>query len=266
MSTESLLCSLDFVPRSHGRLQKLMLRNSKHPLSGLVSAPAFHIHQPFQNFQPRILRGARCLQRRVSLTDALELSEEQRWEEAAVAWQQVLGQVDLPSNLRPQAHCALGDALQKLGQDESAAQHFRLAEGEAWTSAAGFVHVAQLRLANAWRRLGRFGAAERAYRRVFRRCPSAGSARGSDEEISRAVSGAAVMMLRQGKLSKMKRLLETWTCMSPQDTRRADNLLLLLGSLGVYSAGLFEGWLNKMMEIERDKILRDVKWLPCSGP
>ena len=80
-----------------------------------------------------------------------------RWEEAAVAWQQVLGLVDLPSNLRPQAHCALGDALQKLGQDESAAQHFRLAEGEAWTSAAGFVHVAQLRLANAWRRLGRFG-------------------------------------------------------------------------------------------------------------
>lgn len=242
MSTASLLCSVEssFVLRSHGRLQKLMLRNSKHPLSGLVSAPAFHIHHPFQNFQPRLLRGARCLQRRVSLTDALELSEEQRWEEAAVAWQQVLGLVDLPSNLRPQAHCALGDALQKLGQDESAAQHFRLAEGEAWTSAAGFVHVAQLRLANAWRRLGRFGAAERAYRRVFRRCPSAGSARGS-EEISRAVSGAAVMMLRQGKLSKMKRLLETWTCMSPQDTRRADNLLLLLGSLGVYSAGLFEG-------------------------
>eukprot|EP00438_Fugacium_kawagutii_P026888 Skav209534 [mRNA] locus=scaffold2497:32372:32668:- [translate_table: standard] len=81
-------------------------------------------------------------------------------------------------------------------------------------------------MASTWRRLGCFGRAEGAYRRVWRR-----RREGAEREVSEAVSGAAVMMLRQGKLRKMKRLLETWTSMRPEDPRAARNLLLLLGFL-----------------------------------
>ena len=116
----------------------------------------------------------------------------------------------------------MGDALLKLGQDELALRHFKRATQE------GVIAAAWLRLANAWRRLGGFGRAEEAYRRVLRK-PTRRS--GGLEDVSRAIAGAAVMMLRQGKLSKMKRLLETWTLIRPEDPRAAQNFLLLLGFL-----------------------------------
>lgn len=163
--------------------------------------------------------GRHVLELRATLTDALALSEQQRWEEAAVAWQQLISE-ELPADLLPQAHCALGDALQKLGQDELALQSFQRGARD-WAPAL-------LRVAQTWRRLGCFGRAEGAYRRVWRR--RRGGAM-SEREVSEAVSGAAVMMLRQGKLRKMRRLLETWTSMRPEDPRAARNLLLLLGFL-----------------------------------
>lgn len=195
-----------------------MLRNVQFCQQGFVLA-----HSVRYVFPVRGARGLR-LQGRVSLTDALEFSEQQRWQEAADAWQQLLAKDSLPSDLRPQAECALGDALLKLGQDELALRHFyRATQGQGVTFAPGW-----LRLANAWRRLGGFGRAEEAYRRVLRK-PTRRS--GGQEDVSRAVVGAAVMMLRQGKLSKMKRLLETWTSMRPEDPRAAQNFLLLLGFL-----------------------------------
>ena len=166
--------------------------------------------QVFQ--QPRCSR----LQLKVHLNTALELSEQERWEEAAAAWEELLPHLSM--DLRPSARLALGDALQKLGADEAALRSFREALAEAPRGAA----QPALRVANALRRLGRFGEAERSYRRVLQR------PRGSQEEVAQGVSGAAVMMLRQGRLSKQKRLLEVWTGMSPDDSRAAENLLLFL--------------------------------------
>ena len=194
-----------------------MLRNGDFCQQGFVLT-----HSVCHVFPIHAGRGLR-LQGRVSLTDALEFSEQQRWQEAADAWQQLLAKDSLPSDLRPQAECALGDALLKLGQDELALRHFSRATQGQVTFAPGW-----LRLANAWRRLGGFGRAEAAYRTVLRK-PTRRS--GGPEDVSRAVAGAAVMMLRQGKLSKMKRLLETWTSMRPEDPRAAQNFLLLLGFL-----------------------------------
>ena len=154
--------------------------------------------------------------RRVTLADALSFSEQQRWQQAADAWQQLLSEEMLPAELKAQAQCACGDALLKLGQDESALRQFQSASNSG-------TPMAWLRVANAWRRLGQFGQAERAYRQLLKR-PRVG-------DTFNAVAGAAVMMLRQGKLSKMKRLLETWTSRSPEDPRSAQNLLLLLGFL-----------------------------------
>lgn len=82
--------------------------------------------------------------------------------------------------------------------------------------------AAWLRLAAQWRRLGRFAAAERSYRWARRGA--------SADEASRGVAGAALMMLRQGKVSKLRRFLETWIAMRPQDARAPQNLLLLLGT------------------------------------
>ncbi|CAK9092821.1 unnamed protein product, partial [Durusdinium trenchii] len=65
----------------------------------------------------------------------------------------------------------------------------------------------------------------RAYRRVLRR------PRGTRQDVSEGVLGAAVMMLRQGKISKQRRLLEVWIAMSPQDPKAAHHLLLLAMAL-----------------------------------
>eukprot|EP00913_Durusdinium_trenchii_P018601 g17479.t1 len=180
--------------------------------------PCFiHVAQPAQAFASRL--RPRLQIRAFSLETALQLSEGQRWSEAVTAWEALLDGAELPEQLRAPAGCALGDALLKLGRDAAAARRYAAAVAAAGGAAAA------LRLGGALRRLGRFSAAERAYRRVLRR------PRGTRQDVSEGVLGAAVMMLRQGKISKQRRLLEVWIAMSPQDPKAAHHLLLLAMAL-----------------------------------
>ena len=81
--------------------------------------------------------------------EALALSEAGRWQAAAAAWRGVLEDPSsLPEGIRPYAHCALGDALQKLGRDRQAAEEFTAA-----TSLAPNFAAAALRRGTALRRL-----------------------------------------------------------------------------------------------------------------
>ncbi|CAE7247134.1 kidins220 [Symbiodinium necroappetens] len=99
---------------------------------------------------------------------------------AASAWRGVLEDPSsLPEALRPHAHCALGDALQKLGRDRQAAEEFTAA-----TRLAPNFAAAALRRGTALRRLGDFRGAEAAYRSVLRR--SSGARQATMAELSQA--------------------------------------------------------------------------------
>ena len=131
--------------------------------------------------------------------EALALSEAGRWQAAAAAWRGVLEDPSsLPEGIRPYAHCALGDALQKLGRDRQAAEEFTAA-----TSLAPNFAAAALRRGTALRRLGDFRGAEAAYRSVLHR--SNGARQATAKELSQACSGAATSMLRQGLPSTLGR-------------------------------------------------------------
>ncbi|CAE7234135.1 Slc16a13 [Symbiodinium sp. CCMP2456] len=165
--------------------------------------------------------------------EALALSEAGRWQAAASAWRGVLEDPSsLPEALRPHAHCALGDALQKLGRDRQAAEEFTAAT----RLAPGFA-AAALRRGTALRRLGDFRGAEAAYRSVLRR--SSGTRQATMAELSQACSGAATSMLRQGLPSKAARLLEAWVTSTGAKAKTAKsyarNLLLLALALWLSS-------------------------------
>ena len=119
--------------------------------------------------------------------EAVTLSEAGRWQEAADAWLEVLEAPGpaLPEALRPHAHCALGDALQKLGRDTRAAEEFHTA-----TNLAPGLAAAALRHGTALRRLGDFHGAEAAYRRVLRRPQDGGARQATMRELSQATLGA----------------------------------------------------------------------------
>eukprot|EP00439_Symbiodinium_sp_Y106_P051648 s1124_g6.t2 len=162
--------------------------------------------------------------------EALALSEAGRWQAAAAAWRGVLEDPSsLPEGIRPYAHCALGDALQKLGRDRQAAEEFTAA-----TSLAPNFAAAALRRGTALRRLGDFRGAEAAYRSVLHR--SNGARQATAKELSQACSGAATSMLRQGLPSKAARLLEAWvTSAGAKAKSHARNLMLLALALWLSS-------------------------------
>ncbi|CAE7751890.1 Ankrd17 [Symbiodinium microadriaticum] len=117
---------------------------------------------------------------RAGFQEALALSEAGRWQAAASAWRGVLEEpTSCPETLRPHAHCALGDALQKLGRDRQAAEEFTAA-----TRLAPNFAAAALRRGTALRRLGDFRGAEAAYRSVLRR--SSGARQATMAELSQA--------------------------------------------------------------------------------
>ena len=155
--------------------------------------------------------------------EALALSEARSWQDAAAAWREVLEDPSgLPEALRPHAHCALGDALQKLGRDSQAAEEFATAMRLAPDFAA-----AALRRGTALRRLGDFRGAEAAYRRVLRRPTGGGKRQATLGEVSQASSGAATAMLRQGSPSRLGPSFfspQYRYCLSTQLARRFSSL------------------------------------------
>lgn len=153
----------------------------------------------------------------------MRLSEAERWAEAAAAWRAlVCPGAGLPAHLRVHAHCALGDALLRLGEDEAGAAAFSnaLAVDPAFAPAA-------LRLGGALRRLGRLAAATAAYRRVFRRRAGGGRRRASRAELALAARGAAVALLRLGTPSRARRLLRAWAAVDRSPGRDCGALALL---------------------------------------
>mmetsp|Transcript_83162 Transcript_83162/g.269226 ORF Transcript_83162/g.269226 Transcript_83162/m.269226 type:complete len:620 (+) Transcript_83162:14-1873(+) len=156
------------------------------------------------------------------LDKALRCSEDERWADAAEAWQAFLSlPADVASGLRSQAHCALGDALQRLGKDPLAAVEFAAA-----TDLAPELPTPHLRLGTALRRLGRPRESAAAFRRVLRRT-SGRRRQATRVEVVAAVSGAAVAMLRLGWLSRARRLLRAWSNVDVARGRDALPLTLL---------------------------------------
>lgn len=155
------------------------------------------------------------------LDAALLYSQIESWAEAAAAWRALLDDPgELSVHVQAQAHCALGDSLQRLGRDELAADAF----ASAVRLAPAFPGAA-LRLAAALRRLGRPSAAEAAYRQTLRR--SHGRRTASRAEVAAAVSGAAVAMLRLGRPSRARRLLRAWHGVDRGEGREAMAVTLL---------------------------------------
>ncbi|CAJ1435186.1 unnamed protein product [Effrenium voratum] len=170
---------------------------------------------------PRVRRGA-------SAPEAVALSAAGRWAQAAAAWRELLAAGALAPAARSLANCAAGDALQHLGEDDAAVEHFAAAEGAEKPPAA-----AALRLGLALRRVGRFEDAARAYRRLLRR-PRRSQATAA--ELAAAVGGAALALLRspQPWPRRAEQLLRGWARRDECGRAKGSSRNLLLLAMAVW--------------------------------